>query len=129
MVQSGGAKCFKFVGNTMNKESNVANIPDADLKKRLIKGFDYPEDKPFYKCMADDSKTWMGWYNGGGRIMVAKWTATQRHAKLPDGSKRVLYKNPKYPGESRIRKMKQGRDGKMKAAYVKPPGGRMMGGS
>ena len=54
---------------------------------------------------------------------VAKWTATSRHATMPDGSKRILYKNPKHPGETRIRKMRKGRDGKMKAAYVKPPGG------
>ena len=59
---------------------------------------------------------------------VAKWTATSRHATMPDGSKRILYKNPKHPGETRIRKMRKGRDGKMKAAYVKPPGGRRFAG-
>ena len=85
--------------------------------------------KTVVKCRNGDS--WAGYYvEGGGRRndkLIVKWTATKSHMKLPDGSKRVLYKNPKYPGESRIRRMKKGPDGKMKASYVKPPG-RMMGG-
>ena len=51
-----------------------------------------------------------------------KWTPTTRKVTIGDGSKRVLYRNPKFPGETRIRKMRQGRDGMVKAVYVKPPG-------
>ena len=87
-----------------------------------------PIDTPKYtvaKCIRTRDEKYVGSYPtlGGGRrgTAVAKWTATTRHTKLPDGSKRVLYKNPKYPGEARIRKMHKGRDGKMKAAYVTPP--------
>ena len=62
------------------------------------------------------------------KTISATWTSTGRNTTLKDGSKRVLYKNPKYPGEYRIRKMRQNRDGKMVAAYVKPPGGKAVGG-
>jgi hypothetical protein len=55
---------------------------------------------------------------GGGR---ASWASTTRKVTLKDGSRRVLYKNPKFPGDFRIRKMRKGRDGKLTASYVKPP--------
>ena len=49
-----------------------------------------------------------------------KWSPTTRRATVADGSKRVLYKNPKFPGDFRVRKMRKGRDGRMHAIYVKP---------
>jgi hypothetical protein len=52
------------------------------------------------------------------KLSAPKWTPTTRKVTLDDGSKRVLYKNPEYPGETRIRKMRKGRDGRMKAVYV-----------
>ena len=58
--------------------------------------------------------------NGGSKA-AARWSPTARKATLKDGSKRVLYKNPKFPGELRVRKMRQGKDGRMTATYVKPP--------
>ena len=49
-----------------------------------------------------------------------KWSPTSRKTTLEDGSTRVLYKNPMFPGEVRVRKMRKGRDGRMTASYVKP---------
>ena len=46
------------------------------------------------------------------------WTATKRHTVLPNGRKRTLYTNIGYPGEYRIRKMKRGGDGRMRATFV-----------
>ena len=57
-------------------------------------------------------------HGGKAKRSAPKWTATARKVTLDDGSKRVLYKNPEYPGETRIRKMRKGRDGRMKAVYV-----------
>ena len=48
-----------------------------------------------------------------------KWSPTSRKTTLEDGSTRVLYKNPMFPGEVRVRKMRKGRDGRMTASYVK----------
>ena len=58
---------------------------------------------------------------GGGPRPL--WTATGRKTTLMDGSTRVMYKNPKFPGQLRIRKMRKGRDGKLAATYVVPPAG------
>ena len=71
---------------------------------------------------------------GGGATRTTKatsaaaWKSTGRHVAIKDGSKRTLYTNPKFPGELRIRKMRQGKDGRMTAAYVKLPGGTVVGG-
>jgi hypothetical protein len=52
--------------------------------------------------------------------LTNKWLPTPRKATLKDGSKRILYKNPHYPGDLRIRKMRKGKDNRMTATYVKP---------
>ena len=59
---------------------------------------------------------------GGGKAapLTNKWSPTPRKATLKDGSKRMLYKNPHYPGDLRIRKMRKGKDNRMTATYVKP---------
>ena len=50
---------------------------------------------------------------------MSGWTATRRRVKLPDGgAERVLYKNPAFPGQTRVRKMIVGPDGKKIATYV-----------
>ena len=51
-----------------------------------------------------------------------KWSPTTRRATLDDGSIRVLFKNPMFPGELRIRKMRKGRDGRLTASYVRQNG-------
>ena len=56
-----------------------------------------------------------------GKLESSSWSPTARKVTIKDGSRRVLYKNPRFPGELRIRKMRKGRDGKMTASYVKPP--------
>jgi hypothetical protein len=117
----------------VDDEGNI-DISEEEMRAKLWfsrRSSDVPTDRTVVKCM--NNGEWAGSYpslgggaKGGrrgtaGSTAAAKWTATTRHTKLPDGSERVLYKNPKYPGETRIRKMHKGRDGKMKAAYVKPP--------
>ena len=63
---------------------------------------------------------------GGARSI---WTSVKpRHVVLPDGSTRALYKNPKFRGELRIRKMRMGKDGRNKAVYVAPPKGALIRG-
>ena len=50
---------------------------------------------------------------------TATWTSTGRKGTTKDGSMRVLFGHPAKPGELRVRTMRKGRDGKVKAVYVK----------
>ena len=80
------------------------------------------------------------WYNGefvaitskGGaaarpRVKKTATSATwvpskpRRTVRIPDGSVRVLYSNPWYPGQHRIRKGRRGGDGRITYSYVKAP--------
>lgn len=54
----------------------------------------------------------------GGSNSKAKWIATGQKTTI-DGKLRALYACTSNPGEVRIRKMRKGRDGKVKATYVK----------
>ena len=58
---------------------------------------------------------------GGYAATSDKWSATGRKATGPDGIARALYRNPRFPGEARVRRMRKGRNGKVTATYVRPP--------
>lgn len=47
------------------------------------------------------------------------WTSTGRKVMQKDGRTRVLYRNPKFPGELRVRRMRKARDGRLSASYVR----------
>ena len=53
----------------------------------------------------------------------ATWVPSKprRTVRIADGSVRVLYSNPRYPGQHRIRKGRRGGDGRITYSYVKAP--------
>ena len=90
----------------------------SDIKERVQ---DFDRDDPKYRGETPALVVMGGKANKRKKPTAeCKWVSTGRKLALKDGPK-VLYKNIKFPGEVRIRKMRKGRDGQIKAAYVKPP--------
>ena len=56
-------------------------------------------------------------------VTSATWVPSKprRTVRIADGSVRVLYSNPRYPGQHRIRKGRRGGDGRITYSYVKAP--------
>ena len=65
--------------------------------------------------------SWNNMPRRGGAPSAPHWTPTGRKVTLGDGSRRSLFKNHKFPGQLRVRKMHKGRDGKLSATYILPP--------
>ena len=116
-----------FRSSIQEKITDVRNLPEGVqefLREKF--GFNGTEryDEPLKAWVPDSvGDAWVGGANRNTMNTKTpvenKWTSTGRKVTLKDGPK-VLYINPKFPGELRVRKMRKASNGRLSATYVRP---------
>lgn len=100
----------------------LRHISDFDRDDPLYRGVQPPPQQQQTRANNAPDSAGNAWVGGKKQknTIHSKWVSTGRKVASKDGQK-VLYENPGFPRQLRIKKMRKGRDGKLTAIYVAHP--------